>query len=78
VAIAVAFRRAVLEHAYSILRGKALETGEFSALRREEQFDRLQHAQDHVVNLLHWHEFVPGARRVPRGEDDLSRERHPL
>src|SRR5215813_10332038 len=58
VAVAAAFRRAVLKHAYSILRGKDLETGERSAHRREEQFDRLQRAQDHVVNLLHWHEFL--------------------
>lgn len=58
VAVAVAFRRAVLKHAYSILRGKDLETGGFSAQRREQQFARLQTAQDHVVNLLHWHEFL--------------------
>lgn len=58
VAVTVAFRRAVLKHAYSILRGKDLETGEFSRERREEQFDRLQAAQDHLVNLLHWHEFL--------------------
>jgi hypothetical protein len=58
VAIAVAFRRAVLRHAYSILRGKDLQTGEFKPERREEQFDRLQQAQDQVVNLLHWHEFL--------------------
>lgn len=58
VAVAVAFRRAVLKHAYSILRGKDLETGGFSPQRREQQFDRLQTAQDHVINLLHWHEFL--------------------
>jgi hypothetical protein len=58
VAVAVAFRRAVLKHVYSILRGKDLETGGFSPQRREQQFDRLQKAQDHVVNLLHWHEFL--------------------
>jgi hypothetical protein len=75
VAVAVAFRRAVLRHAYSILRGKDLETGEFSAQRREEQFDRLQRAQDHVVNLLHWHEFLQCLERAGfRGSKMISGE----
>jgi hypothetical protein len=64
VAVAVAFRRAVLKHAYSILRGKDLEAGVFSPERREEQFDRLQKAQDHLVNLLHWHEFLQCLERA--------------
>jgi hypothetical protein len=64
VAVAVAFRRAVLKHAYSILRGKDLETGGFSCERREQQFDLLQRAQDHVVNLLHWHEFLQCVERA--------------
>lgn len=75
VAVAVAFRRAVLRHAYSILRGKDLETGEFSPQRREEQFDRLQQAQDHVVNLLHWHEFFQCLERAGfRGSKMISGE----
>jgi uncharacterized protein with ParB-like and HNH nuclease domain len=73
VAVAVAFRRAVLKHAYSILRGKDLETGEFLPERREEQFDRLQTAQDHLVNLLHWHEFLQCLERAGfRGSKMIS------
>lgn len=73
VAVAVAFRRAVLKHAYSILRGKDLETGEFTPERREEQFDRLQKAQDDLVNLLHWHEFLRCLERAGfRGSKMLS------
>jgi len=64
VAIAVAFRRAVLRHAYSMLRGKSLETGEVSAELRDVQFARLQTAQDHVLNLLHWHEFLQCIERA--------------
>lgn len=64
VAIAVAFRRAVLKHAYSILRGKDFETGEYSPETREQQFNQLQKAQDHVVNLLHWHEFLQCLERA--------------
>jgi hypothetical protein len=75
VSVAVAFRRAVLKYAYSILRGKDLETGERSAQRREEQFDRLQRAQDHVVNLLHWHEFLQCLERAGfRGSKMISGE----
>jgi len=47
-----------------MLRGKAMETGDFSAERREEQFDRLQAAQDHVLNLVHWHEFLQCIERA--------------
>src|SRR5262249_26131843 len=75
VAVAVAFRRAVLKHVYSILRGKDLETGQHSSQRRDEQFDRLQRAQDHVVNLLHWHEFLQCLERGGfRGSKMISGE----
>jgi len=58
VSIGLAFRRGRLHHAYSILRGKDLETGDVSAARREEQFARLKSAQDFVLNLTNWHEFL--------------------
>ncbi|WP_432945770.1 GmrSD restriction endonuclease domain-containing protein [Kribbella sp. CA-253562] len=58
VSIALAFRRAVLKHAYSVLRGKDLETGETSTERRNEQFARLQAAQEKVLDLTNWHEFI--------------------
>jgi len=64
VAVGVAFRRAVLKHVYSVLRGKDLETGAFSPERREQQFDRLQKAQDYLVNLVHWHEFLQCLERA--------------
>lgn len=56
--VGLAFRRGRLQHVYNILRGKDLETGDVSAERREEQFDRLRLAQDEVVNLTNWHEFL--------------------
>lgn len=56
--VALAFRRARLEHVYSILRGKDMVTGRFSVERREEQFALLKQAQDDVLNLTHWHEFL--------------------
>lgn len=56
--VGLAFRRGRLQHVYSILRGKDLETGEVSAERRTDQFDQLRCAQDDVVNLTNWHEFL--------------------
>ena len=55
--VALGFRRARLEHVYSILRGKDLETGIYSDARREDQFAVLAAAQARMVELTAWHEF---------------------
>ncbi len=57
VSIGLAFKRARLKSVYSILRGKDLETEEFSPERRQEQFAALKKAQTHVLNLQNWHDF---------------------
>jgi len=62
--VALAFRRARLEHVYSILRGKDLQTGEFSPTRREEQFARLHEAQEYVLDLQNWHDFLHVLKRA--------------
>lgn len=58
VAVAVAFRRARLQHVYNILRGKALDTGKISEERRSDQFRLLEAAQEVVLDLDNWHEFL--------------------
>lgn len=58
VGVGVGFRRARLQHVYSILRGKDLETGQVSTERREEQFSVLDQAQDYVLDLGNWKEFL--------------------
>jgi hypothetical protein len=58
VGVGFGFRRARLEHVYSILRGKDLETGEFSEERREQQFAVLEKAQERTLDLQNWHEFL--------------------
>ncbi len=58
VGVGVAFRRGRLSHVYNILRGKDLETGEVSGVRRTEQFEALERAQDEVLDLSNWHEFL--------------------
>lgn len=62
VSIAVGFKRARLQYVYSILRGKDLETGEFSDTRRDEQFEVLQQAQARVLDLTSWGEFFRAIR----------------
>ena len=56
--VGLAFRRGRLQHVYNILRGKDLETGNVSAERRTEQFDKVRRAQDKVIDLTNWHEFL--------------------
>jgi hypothetical protein len=62
VSIALGFKRARLQYVYSILRGKDLETGEFSDQRREEQFEILKQAQARVLDLSAWHDFFNAIR----------------
>lgn len=57
VAIALGFNRGRLKSVYQVLRGKNLETGEFSTERREQQFARLREAQTATLNLNNWHHF---------------------
>ncbi|MEM7325880.1 MAG: DUF262 domain-containing protein [Actinomycetota bacterium] len=56
--VGLAFRRGRLQHVYNILRGKDLETGDVSAERRAAQFDELRRAQDEVVDLTNWFEYL--------------------
>ena len=57
VCVGLGFKRARLQHVYSILRGKDLETGEFSDERRDTQFGVLKEAQTQALDLTNWHEF---------------------
>jgi hypothetical protein len=58
VAVALGFERGRLKSVYQVLRGKSMETGEFSAEHREAQFDALRDAQAHVLNLTNWHQYL--------------------
>jgi hypothetical protein len=64
VCIAVGFRRARLSYAYLILRGKDLETEQYSDERREVQFQVLKKAQEQVLDLQNWHEFFKAIRQA--------------
>jgi hypothetical protein len=64
VGVGVAFKRARLKYVYSILRGKDLETEKFSDERRDQQFDLLKNAQQRVLNLQYWHDFMNCIRQA--------------
>ena len=64
VSVGLAFRRARLQYVYSILRGKDLESGDFSIDRREKQFQNLQNAQSKVLNIVNWHEFIKAIKQA--------------
>lgn len=58
VSVGIGFKRARLRYVYSLLRGKDLETEQFSDERRIEQFEVLKKAQERVINLQYWHDFM--------------------
>ena len=64
VAVGLAFRRARLQYIYSILRGKDLETGQFSEERRDQQFEKLKVAQTHTLDVTNWHEFLKSLKQA--------------
>jgi hypothetical protein len=58
VAVAYGFQRGRLKSVYQVLRGKDMDTGLYSPERRDQQFGALRAAQDEVLNLTHWHQFL--------------------
>jgi len=58
VSVALGFKRGKLQSVYQLLRGKDLDTGEFSTERRVAQFAVLQGAQAEVLNLMYWDQFL--------------------
>lgn len=71
VSVALGFRRAQLEHVYSLLRGKDLQTRTFSVEQREKQFAVLQEAQRYTLDLQNWHEFLKVLKRAGYPSDQL-------
>jgi len=62
--VGLGFKRARLRYVYSILRGKDLETEEFSDERRIEQFEVLKNAHGRALDLQHWHDFWKAIRQA--------------
>ena len=64
VAVGLALKRGVLQSAYQVLRGRDPETKKVSEERREEQFKNLAEAQEHVLNLTNWHEYMNAVKQA--------------
>ena len=58
VGVIVAFKRSRLNIVYSILQGKNLRTQEFSQELRDDQFAKLKQAQERVLHIQYWHDFL--------------------
>jgi hypothetical protein len=78
VSVGLAFRRARLQYVYSILRGKDLETGNFSTERRENQFDLLKNAQLKSLNIQNWHEFIKAVKQAGFARQDYISSKNNL
>jgi hypothetical protein len=58
VSVGYAFRRARMKNVYNLLRGKDMQSGDFSDQLREAQFARLKEAQRSTLHIQQWHEFL--------------------
>jgi len=58
VEVGFAFLRARLKYVYQLLKGKNLDTGEYSVQNREAQFACLMDAQTKTLNNQTWHDFL--------------------
>lgn len=78
VSVGLSFRRARLQYVYSILRGKDLETGDFSTERRDSQFEHLKTAQAKALNIQHWHEFIKAVKQAGFARQDYISSKNNL
>ena len=56
--VGVAFRRARLEHVYSLVAGQGSGHRRVQPEKRTNQFAKLRNAQSRVLNLTHWADFL--------------------
>ena len=47
-----------MKSVYQVLRGKDLDTGQFSPEHRDRQFETLKNVQAEVLDLTNWHQFL--------------------
>ena len=78
VSVGLAFRRARLQYVYSILRGKDLDTGNFSTDRRDNQFEFLKGAQAKALNIQNWHEFIKAVKQAGFARQDYISSKNNL
>lgn len=58
VLVGLSFQRAKMKDVYSIIRGRDMETGEFSEDLRTQQFDKLRHNLPTILDNTNWQSFL--------------------
>lgn len=71
VAVGLGLKRGVLQNAYQALRGRDPKTKEVSEERRAEQFAKLLAAQDQVLDLTNWADYMVAVKRAGFRSGDM-------
>lgn len=71
VAVGLGLKRGVLQNAYQVLRGRDPVSKVVSAETREARFADLLDAQERVVNLTNWHEYIVAVKRAGYRSGDM-------
>lgn len=71
VAVGLGLKRGVLQNAYQALRGRDPKTKEVSERLRDEQFAKLLAAQDQVLNLTNWADYMVAVKRAGYRSGDM-------
>ena len=64
VAVGLGLKRGVLQNAYQTLSGRDPITKVVSKRTRDQEFDKLLKAQDNVLDLTNWHEYMVAVKRA--------------
>ena len=64
VAVGLGLKRGVLQNAYQLLRGRDSKTKKVIPELRDENFARLLNAQENVLNLTNWHDYMVCVKRA--------------
>ncbi len=64
VAVGLGLGRGVLQQAYQVLRGRDMKTQVVSDALREQSFDRLALAQEKVLDITNWHDYLVCVKRA--------------
>jgi len=71
VAVGLGLKRGVLQNAYQALRGRDPESREVSDATRNANFEKLLEAQEKVLNLTNWHEYMVAVKRAGFRSGDM-------
>ena len=64
VAVGLGLKRGVLQNAYQVLRGRDPESKILPEATGQGQFDDLLEAQEHVLRLVNWHDYITTVKRA--------------